>query len=181
MDIHNSPKGCIRTNSGLFINVFEPTKDVIAIEDIAHALASVPRFGGHLNRHYSVAQHSVMCMMKVSSSSEDKKFSSLEDKKAALMHDASEAYLGDIPTPIKARLPEYKECEHNLMLMIADKFGFQYPLNEAVKEVDARMLQIEWENLVLDDTKYFECWDHAKAKKTFLEAYKVLFEESVVV
>ena len=172
MDIHDSPKGCIRTNSGLFIDVFEPTKDVIAIEDIAHALASVPRFGGHLNRHYSVAQHSVMCMMKVSS---------FEDKKAALMHDASEAYLGDIPTPIKAKLPEYKVCEHNLMLMIADKFGFEYPLNEAVKEVDARMLQIEWENLVLDDAKYFECWDHAKAKKTFLEAYKVLFEETVVV
>jgi len=172
MDIHESPKGCIRTNSGLFINVFEPTKDVIAIEDIAHALASVPRFGGHLNRHYSVAQHSVMCMMKASS---------FEDKKAALMHDASEAYLGDIPTPIKARLPEYKECEHNLMLMIADKFGFEYPLNETVKEIDARMLQIEWENLVLDDTKIFQCWDHAKAKKTFLEAYNVLFVEAVVV
>lgn len=67
MDIHESPKGCIRTNSGLFINVFEPTKDVISIEDIAHALASIPRFGGHLNRHYSVAQHSVMCMMKLTS------------------------------------------------------------------------------------------------------------------
>lgn len=172
MNIHESPKGCIRTNSGLFINVFEPTKDVIAIEDIAHALASVPRFGGHLNRHYSVAQHSVMCMMEVAS---------LEDKKAALMHDASEAYLGDIPTPIKARLPEYKVCEHNLMLMIADKFGFEYPLNEAVKEIDARMLQIEWENLVLNDSKYFECWDHATAKEIFLKMYHELFVEAVVV
>lgn len=172
MDIHESPKGCIRTNSGLFINVFEPTKDVISIEDIAHALASIPRFGGHLNRHYSVAQHSVMCMMKLAS---------LEDKKAALMHDASEAYLGDIPTPIKARLPEYKECEHNLMLMIADKFGFQYPLNEAVKEVDARMLQIEWETLVLEDSKDFDCWDHATAKQLFLRVYHELFVEAVVV
>lgn len=172
MNIHESPKGCIRTNSGLFINVFEPTKDVIAIEDIAHALASVPRFGGHLNRHYSVAQHSVMCMMEVAS---------LGDKKAALMHDASEAYLGDIPTPIKARLPEYKVCEHNLMLMIADKFGFEYPLNEAVKDIDARMLQIEWDNLVLNDSKYFECWDHATAKETFLKMYHELFVEAVVV
>lgn len=171
MNIHESPRGCIRTNSGLFINVFEPTKDVIAIEDIAHALASVPRFGGHLNRHYSVAQHSVMCVMRVTS---------LEDKKAALMHDASEAYLGDIPTPIKARLPEYKVCEHNLMLMIADKFGFAYPLNEVVKEVDAVMLEIEWENLVLNDSKDFECWDHAKAKKTFLEMFDKLFVETIV-
>jgi 5'-deoxynucleotidase YfbR-like HD superfamily hydrolase len=172
MNIHSSPKGCIRTNSGLFINVFDPKRDVIAIEDIAHALASIPRFGGHLNRHYSVAQHSVMCMMRVKS---------LEDKKAALMHDASEAYLGDIPTPIKAKLPEYKTCEHNLMLMIADKFGFEYPLNEVVKEVDARMLQIEWENLVLDNAKYFKCWNHRKAKETFLKSYRLLFEETVVV
>jgi 5'-deoxynucleotidase YfbR-like HD superfamily hydrolase len=172
MNIHESPKGCIRTNSGLFINVFEPNRDVIAIEDIAHALASVPRFGGHLNRHYSVAQHSVMCMMRVKS---------LEDKKAALMHDASEAYLGDIPTPIKAMLPQYKTCEHNLMLMIADKFGFEYPLNEAVKEVDALMLQIEWENLVLDDTPLFQCWDHKRAKETFLMCYELLFVEAVVV
>ena len=172
MDIHESPKGCIRTNSGLFINVFEPTKDVISIEDIAHALASVPRFGGHLNRHYSVAQHSVMCMMKVAS---------LEDKKAALMHDASEAYLGDMPTPIKAMLPEYKTCEHNLMLMIADKFGFEYPLNEVVKEVDAKMLQIEWQNLVLYDIGFFDCWDHKTAKNTFLVAYNALFEKSIVV
>lgn len=172
MNIHESPKGCIRTNSGLFINVFEPNKDVITIEDIAHALASVPRFGGHLNRPYSVAQHSVMCMMRVKS---------LEDKKAALMHDASEAYLGDIPTPIKAKLPEYKTCEHNLMLMIADKFGFDYPLNQTVKEVDALMLQIEWENLVLEDNPLFECWDHKTAKETFIKAFELLFVEAVVV
>jgi len=172
MNIFDAPEGSIRTNSGLFITVFDPKPEMICIEDIAHALASIPRFGGHLNRHYSVAQHSVMCMMRVNS---------LEDKKAALMHDASESYLGDIPTPIKAMLPEYKICENNLMLMIADKFGFDYPLSKDVKAVDEEMLHIEWENLVLEDNPLFECWDHKTAKETFIKAFELLFVEAVVV
>jgi hypothetical protein len=67
------------------------------------------------------------------------------------------------------------------MVMIADKFGFEYPLNQTVKEVDALMLQIEWENLVLDDTPLFQCWDHKKAKEMFLMCYELLFKEAVVV
>lgn len=172
MNIFDAPKGSIRTNSGIFITVFDPKPEMITIEDIAHALASVPRFGGHLNRPYSVAQHSVMCMMRVKS---------LEDKKAALMHDASEAYMGDIPTPIKAMLPEYKKAENNLMQIIADKFGFEFPLSKEVKAVDEEMLHIEWKNLVMEDNRFFECWDHQTAKETFLKAYELLFVDTIVV
>ena len=117
MNIFDAPKDTIRTNSGLYMNVFEPTLEMIRIEDIAHALASLPRFGGHLNRHYSVAQHSVMCAMRAAT---------IEDKRAALLHDGSEAYILDIPTPIKAKLPDYKMYENNLMLKIAEKFEFEF-------------------------------------------------------
>lgn len=172
MNIHSSPKDCIRTNSGLFINVFEPTPDMITIEDIAHALSSQPRFGGHLNRHYSVAQHSIMCTNRAKS---------LKDKRAALMHDGSEAYLLDMPTPIKAKLSEYKMYEDALMRVIAEKFGFEYPLNPAIKEIDAFMLQHEWENLVLVDNEEFVCMTHEEAKQGFLELYYELFKEAIVV
>ena len=47
---------CIRTFTGLYMNVFNPKPDMICIEDIAHALSQQPRFGGHLPRMYSVAQ-----------------------------------------------------------------------------------------------------------------------------
>ena len=172
MNIFDAPKDTIRTNSGIYMNVFEPTLEMIRIEDIAHALASLPRFGGHLNRHYSVAQHSVMCAMRAAT---------IEDKRAALLHDGSEAYMLDIPTPIKAKLPDYKMYEGNLMAKIAEKFEFEFPLSDNVHAIDREMLLHEWENLVVNENDEFECWDHAKAKKEFLDMYKVLFEEAVVI
>lgn len=172
MNIFDSPKDCIRTNSGIYMNVFEPTLDMIDINDIAHVLSNLPRFGGHLDRFYSVAQHSVMCAMRVKS---------IEDKRAALLHDASEAYMLDIPTPIKAKLPDYKFYENNLMLKIAEKFDFEFPLSKEVKRADEEMLHLEWENLVINKHKIFKCVTPEEAKQQFLEAYNILFVETVVV
>lgn len=154
---------CIRTFTGLYMNVFEPTADMICIEDIAHSLSQQPRFGGHLPRWYSVAQHSVMCQVLAN---EPHKF-------AALLHDAAEAYLLDMPKPIKDRLPEYKKLEDNLMKVIARKFGFEYPLNEHVKWVDTQMLKIEWHNVMLDGTETkLTSWNHERAEYEFLKTFK---------
>lgn len=110
---------CIRTFTGIYVNVFEPTEEMICIEDIAHALSNQCRFGGHLPVFYSVAQHSIIMSDKMHES----------HKLAALLHDASEAYLLDIPRPIKKGLSNYKEIEDKLMTAIAAKFGFEYPLH----------------------------------------------------
>ena len=99
--LNDAPKGCIRTNSGLYINVFDAKPEMVCIEDIAHAEAAIPRFAGHLNKHYSVAQHSLMAA----------ELASPRNRKAALLHDATEAFMLDMPTPIKAQLPEYKLAE----------------------------------------------------------------------
>lgn len=131
---------CIRTVSGIYINVFEPTESMIAIEDIAHALTYQCRFGGHLPKFYSVAQHSLNCSYLIDEP---------ELKLAALLHDASEAYLLDIPKPIKSGLTNYKEIEDGLMKVIANKFGFEYPVHKKVKEADEIMLELEWNCLML--------------------------------
>ncbi len=165
--IYNAPANTIRTNSGLYINVFDTDPDTITIEDIAHALSMIPRFGGHLNRFYSVAQHSVLCFNLAIPYG-------FEYALAALLHDGSEAYILDMPTPIKQGLPDYKGTENKLMGVIAKKFGFEYPLNPVIKKVDAEALEIEWENLVINDNDEFECLSHADAKKEFLDMFKLI-------
>ena len=116
---------------GKWVNVFEPKKDSIVIEDIAHALSNLCRFGGHPPKHYSVGQHSVHCCQMIKR----------EHKFAALLHDASEAYMVDIPSPIKRNLANYKEIEDGLMKVIAEVFGFQYPFHKDIHTVDNLMLQ----------------------------------------
>lgn len=155
---------CIRTFTGIYMNVFEPTLEMICIEDIAHALSNQCRFGGHLPEFYSVAQHSLNCSYLM-----DNK----ELKLAALLHDASEAYLLDIPRPIKQGLSNYKKIEDGLMRLIAEKFGFEYPLHPEVKKIDETMLQAEWDCLMLNkDTWQFETKDEWQTRKDFLSMFK---------
>jgi hypothetical protein len=157
-----APKDCIRTHSGLYINIFDPKPEMIEINDIAHALANVPRWAGHLKRHYSVAQHSILCAEMASD----------ENKLAALLHDATEAFMQDIPTPIKAKLPEYKLYEDVLMKAIAEKFGIQYPFDPEIKVIDNHMLNIEWEMLVIYNDPKFKCMTAAQAKREFIKMYE---------
>lgn len=158
-------RDCIRTYSGKYMNVFDPKPEMVCIEDIAHALSMQPRFGGHLPVFYSVAQHSVLtsCI-------------AIKDKYEALMHDISEAYLIDVPRPIKLGLPNYKEIENNLMEMLAGIFEFEYPLSEYVKRADEEMLQIEWDDLMLVKGSPWiaECWSQERAKEEFIKRYKEL-------
>ena len=157
-------KDCIRTKSGIYINVFEPTPEMICIEDIAHALTYQCRFGGHLPKFYSVAQHSLNCSYLI----DDERL-----KLTALMHDASEAYLLDIPRPIKQRLDNYKEIENRLMEVIADKFGFEWPLPVEIKQVDEMMLQTEWDCLMLNNKTWnFGTYNEWQTTKTFLEMFR---------
>lgn len=154
---------CIRTVTGKYVNVFEPTLEMICIEDIAHALSMQPRFGGHLPIFYSVAQHSILTCMLVGE----------PHRLAALLHDASEAYLMDIPRPIKGKLTNYKEIEHGLMCLIAEKFGFQWPLHEVVKKADEQMLQDERHEMMLSDSVSYT-WNPSDAKRNFLNKFNQL-------
>jgi len=154
---------CIRTVTGKYVNVFEPTPDMICIEDIAHSLSMQCRFGGHLPNFYSVAQHSMNCAYLIES--EDLKL-------AALLHDASEAYLIDVPRPVKLGLSNYKEIEDGLMRVIAEKFGFAYPFHADIKAVDEQMLQAEWHHLMLGNEPHrLTTADTVATRKKFLSDF----------
>jgi 5'-deoxynucleotidase YfbR-like HD superfamily hydrolase len=68
-----------------------------------------------------------------------------EDVFAALMHDASEAYLGDMPHPLKHRSPlgaAFKEAEEHLERAIRDRFAIRSDVPE-IKRADRALLATE--------------------------------------
>ena len=137
----NRPQGSdISTYTGKYVDVFNPHVDDIDIIDIAHALSLTCRWGGQCSYFYSVAQHSV----PVSKALPD------ELKLQGLLHDASEAYLGDLPRPIKQVIPEYKEVENRLLSVIFEKYKVPYPIANEVHEIDAYMLYNE-ANILMPD------------------------------
>lgn len=150
----------IRTWSGLYINVFDPQPDQICIEDIAHGLAMRCRFGGHTKSFHTVAEHCIFMCDNVPD----------HLKLQALLHDASEAYIGDMPTPIKQSLPDYLMLEGTLMDAIGRKFGFDgVNLDPLVKVLDRSALEWEWEHKVLDDSVQSLTIDRVRA--LFLQRY----------
>src|SRR3990167_8385669 len=134
----------LETHTGKAFNFLNPQPDEIDIEDIAHALSNMCRYGGQCSRFYSVAEHSVaVCELSGNSL-------------AGLLHDASEAYIQDIVNPVKRRLTNYKELEDGIMLGIANKYGFNYPLPSEVKEADVIQLSTEARHLI---TSKGNTWD----------------------
>ena len=164
---------CIRTYSGQYVNVFNPDPATLNIEDIAHHLAMQCRFGGALPEHYSVAQHSFhVCTLLHA-----------DQQLAGLLHDASEAYLVDVPRPIKKQLKDYQRIEDGLMRIIAQKFGFQYPFTPEVHAADQQLLQQEWHCLML---RNWADWDHTilymqpqDAKRHFLKKFNSLTTQTI--
>lgn len=144
---------CIRTFAGIYVNVFDPTPEMFTIEDIAHSLSMQPRFGGHYPVFYSVADHCLNCAHLIKER---------ELKLCALLHDASEAYLLDLPKPIKMNIPQYNEIEDKLMKVIAAKFDFPYPLPQAVKDIDKQMLEWEWDMWMRKETFMINKRTHTK-------------------
>lgn len=160
----------IRTFTGKYVNVFDPNPDTIVIEDIAHALSMLPRWGGHCPYFFSVAQHSVNVSQSI-----DDRYKCKGHQLAGLLHDASEAYLIDLPRPIKQHMPHYKQIEDKLMKVISAKFGFEYPFHFTVKDSDELHLHEEWEHLIIKrDYKDIRdyCLTPERAKSFFMMHFK---------
>lgn len=125
----------IETQSGKQFRFHDPKVDDIDIADIAFALANTTRFNGH-TQFYSVAEHSVAVA------------GLLPDhlRLAGLLHDAAEAYIGDIPSPLKAHMPDYKIMEEDIINVIFEKFGIKdlgVADMVAIKKADRQQLRTE--------------------------------------
>lgn len=180
----------LTTYSGHHFDPLCPDPDLICIEDIAHALSNVCRYGGHADMFYSVAQHSSLmssyCPHRLA--------------RACLLHDAAEAYVGDMVRPIKhgTELGEvFTEIEDYLLHMIFEKFDVPVNHLPAVEQWDRFMLRWEQRDLrprtlEADGYWYTEAEggvspahqlvgvSPAAAKHDFLRMYSLLFNRTAV-
>jgi hypothetical protein len=169
--------------SGRFVNPFDPDPEQLDVEDIARALGNLCRFGGHSRVFYSVAQHSVIVSELVEQRGGD-----VEDVFAALMHDATEAYLGDMPHPIKHRSPlgaAFKDAEDQLEAVIRERFGIKADVPE-IKRADRALLATErrvfsgenWHWPELDGVEPLDleltAWSPAESAEAFARRYAEL-------
>ena len=161
----------IRTFKGNWVNVFSPDIDTFDIEDIAHALSHQCRFRGQPSHFYSVANHSIYCYQEAVNMKLNK-----NAQLSALMHDCSEAYLVDIPRPIKREFSQYKIIEMGLMKTLSMVFGFMWPLPELVLQIDNLALQREWDYLMVENKNApkVPVYSQEYAEAYFLDIYNEL-------
>lgn len=119
----------IQTFTGRQFFPLDPRPNEICIEDIAHALSLQCRYGGHTRRFYSVAEH--CCILA--------NYAPPHLMLTALMHDAAEAYLVDVPRPIKKSLAIYYDLERDIERAVANRFGLAWPWHHEVMELDTRI------------------------------------------
>ena len=157
----------------------KPAPDEIDIRDIAHALSMSCRFGGHGKFYLSVAEHSVAVAWILFQLKADSK-----TVLAGLLHDAEEAYLPDIPSPIKFYMPEAKAIYKKLNLAIREEFDIIDADWKLVEDIDHRIVITEGKALGLWNSDWavpgpdlpaeIYGWLPTTAESRFLEVYEGL-------
>lgn len=116
----------------------DPRPEDVCIEDIAHALSNLCRYAGHCTKFYSVAEHSVYVSLIVPP----------EYALQALLHDATEAYIVDVPRPLKRWIKGYADIEEMNWHAIAECFGLPVQMHQSVKDADNAVLLAEKEYIM---------------------------------
>src|SRR5437870_2821161 len=132
----------ILTVSGNYFDYVDVESNVVSVQDIAHGLSNECRFGSQCPRFYSVAQHSVMVAWIVEALGGD-----IIEQRQAIMHDASEAFMKDMPTPLKKLLPGYYEVEARVQKDLMRRLGLSHELSALIKQADLLALGIEKRDL----------------------------------
>jgi hypothetical protein len=170
----------ITTYTGIHFDFLNPTVSMLRIEDIAHALARLCRFNGHCKSFYSVAEHSVHVAYTLS-----RKGAPNDDIRLGLMHDAAEAYVGDVPTPLKRLLPAYANIEKRVQEVIAEKFNLSTSAWDSVSRIDHAIFYAEAKVMLPEPPPKpedlpeieapIEGWNPVSAEKRFMAAFERWF------
>ncbi len=127
-------KYAYRTYSGRMIDLSTPRPEDICLEDLAHHLARICRFGGAVHEYYSVASHSVYVANIVAAASG----TTARRNRSALLHDATEAYLGDMVSGLKRLNPDYRILEDEWATCVETRFDVSFRRCPIIKDADLR-------------------------------------------
>lgn len=173
------------TYTGQKFWTLDPSPYEITIVDIAHALSHICRYGGHSKHFYSVAQHSIIVSQQIK-----KDGYNYLAQLYGLMHDAAEAYICDLPRPIKICLEQYSKFEKAIQKAVYEKIGIRAPdhfqqqiidridklvmYNEAIELMHNHITDnFDAPKIKLDiDVSYR---DMQEVKKEFIQLYNYLF------
>jgi hypothetical protein len=169
----------MQTYSGQRFYPIDPRESEVDIGDIAHALSMLCRYGGHVKRFYSVAEHSVLLARHLYHVGP-------ETALWALLHDASEAYISDVIRPIKPYLLNYRVLEDAVMRCIAGRFNIAGVMPDIVHAADDRIIADErQQNLLLIAWDHepgpalgvtLQFWSPEVAEREFLRTFDALME-----
>jgi hypothetical protein len=174
----------MQTANGRKFWPLDPRPEEVHIDDIAHALSNMCRFGGHCRTFYSVAEHSVR-VSELANHELDPQLAL-----AALLHDAAEAYVVDVPRPLKRFLPGYKEAESAVARAIERRFDLESGIldHPAVKHWDETLLATEARDIMGGESagkwslqasplaRKIVPWNVGYTRLRFLDTFEALIE-----
>lgn len=152
----------VATYTGREMNLLKPKVEDVSIYDIAYTLSHINRWNG--TTLFTVAQHSLLVADLVALSG-----GSVREQLLGLMHDGAEAYIGDMPKPIKDKIEQsqFMESERLIEDVIRKYVGlaeFDTMLIDIVKKADRLACEIE----AYLFKKSTEHWDIPKPKELSL-------------
>jgi uncharacterized protein len=197
---------------GKYYDPLDFTREDVCIEQIAHQLSLKCRWNGNTNDltqarrpiFYSVAQHS--CHVHDIATNHAATFvnkinwEDLPDPGFyGLMHDAGEAYLIDVPRPLKRHMTWFNELEQHVLdtILLTLMVPATGALVECVRRIDNAMIFWERDALVgqperpylneldhpggtlFDWVPDFEPWPPSRAKYEFLRRYNLCVEHAL--
>lgn len=187
----------MQTYTGRKFWPLDPRADEVDIADIAHALSLQCRFAGHCRTFYSVAEHSVRASLLALPAGmlEAARWHDEAERRAVVMvalgtllHDAGEAYVVDVPRPLKRFLLGYREIEDRVLAAVLARFGVWLDGDQwdAIKRFDEVMLATEardimggesagkWTLRAAPQAEVIEPWPPHVAERMFMMRFDAL-------
>jgi hypothetical protein len=122
------------TKSGMRINLEDPQPSEVLRSDVIAGLSGTCRFAAQTEVFYSVAQHTIMVADLVQTWLGEGRHGIPEELfpavfLAALHHDSHEAFMSDLPAPVKRMLPGYEELSERLDRAVHEALGLSLDLD----------------------------------------------------